>query len=201
MKRLLLTLLAVVVGLVVHATDYKLVTDVSQLEVGARYLVVGNDGKGNLYGMGDLKSTNRYAKFVTATGDVVSITTEEVCPITLKASGEDKYPWALLNEKTGKYLWASSLKDNHLKENNDLSIDATHASISMSEDNVATIKFNNFSGETEVRNWLRFNFSSQNQLFSCYTKDQKDIYLYKEVAEVVTPDPDPDPQPEEKTVY
>ena len=40
MKRLLLTLLAVVVGLVVHATDYKLVTDVSQLEVGARYLVV-----------------------------------------------------------------------------------------------------------------------------------------------------------------
>ena len=201
MKRLLLTLLAVVVGLVVHATDYKLVTDVSQLEVGARYLVVGNDGKGNLYGMGDLKNTNRYAKFVTATGDVVSITTEEVCPITLKASGEDKYPWALLNEKTGKYLWASSLKDNHLKENNDLSIDATHASISMSEDNVATIKFNNFSGETEVRNWLRFNFSSQNQLFSCYTTGQKDIYLYKEVAEVVTPDPDPDPQPEEKTVY
>ena len=46
MKRLLLTLLAVVVGLVVHATDYKLVTDVSQLEVGARYLVVGTNTKG-----------------------------------------------------------------------------------------------------------------------------------------------------------
>ena len=60
MKRLLLTLLAVVVGLVVHATDYKLVTDVSQLEVGARYLVVGTNTKGT-YAMGNLKKDNHYA--------------------------------------------------------------------------------------------------------------------------------------------
>ena len=87
MKRLLLTLLAVVVGLVVHATDYKLVTDVSQLEVGARYLVVGTNTKGT-YAMGNLKKDNHYAIPVEITDNmrvaqmmVSRFERVELCPV------------------------------------------------------------------------------------------------------------------------
>ena len=190
MKRFLLFLLAVVTGLTSYATDYKLVTDASQLEEGANYIVVGKDASENLYGMGAIKSTNRYAIVVTANNDVITIESEEVTPVALTKVEDATYPWAFKVLKTGKYLWAASTGSNHLKENDDLTVNATHASIQVAETGVATVKFNNFSNGSEVRNWLRFNYSKTSQLFSCYTSGQNDIYLYKEVTST---DPDPEP--------
>ena len=191
MKRLLLTLLAVVVGLVVHATDYKLVTDVSQLEVGARYLVVGTNTKGT-YAMGNLKKDNHYAIPVEITDNTVTVgdqsgleATKQIAPVELVTTDDSNYPYGL---KVGeKFLYASSTTKNHLKDADNLDNYNSHASIEIASNGVATIKFNN----NNLRNWLRLNDSEE--LFACYTTGQKDIYLYKEVAGVVTPDPDPDP--------
>lgn len=187
MKRFLLFLLVVVTGLTSYATDYKLVTDASQLEEGANYIVVGKDASKNLYGMGAIKKTNRNAIAVTANNDVITIESEAVTPVALTKVEDATYPWAFKVLKTGKYLWASSTVDNHLKENDDLTVNATHASIQVAETGVATVKFNNYSNGSEVKNWLRFNTS---KLFSCYTSGQNDIYLYKEVTST---DPDPEP--------
>ena len=99
MKRLLLTLLAVVVGLVVHATDYKLVTDVSQLEVGARYLVVApytpKGGTTSYYALGAKNGTNRDCVLVQESEGLISISDEPVKPITLATvEGDSDYPYA-----------------------------------------------------------------------------------------------------------
>lgn len=178
MKRLLLTFMAVVTAMLSFATDYKLVTDASQLEVGANYIVVGVDDSGKYYGMGAIKSTNRNAIAVTPNNDVITIGEEAVTPVTLTAVEDASYPWAFKVTTTGKYLWAASTSSNHLKENEDLTVSATHASVQVAENGVATVKFNNYSSDGEVRNWLRYNTS---KLFSCYNTGQKDIYLYKEV--------------------
>ncbi len=171
--------MAVVTAMLSFATDYKLVTDASQLEVGANYIVVGVDDSNNYYGMGAIKSTNRNAIAVTPNNDVITIGEEAVTPVTLTAVEDESYPWAFKVTTTGKYLWAASTGSNHLKESDDLTASATHASVQVAETGIATIKFNNFdSNNKEVRNWLRYNTS---KLFSCYTTGQKDIYLYKEV--------------------
>ena len=193
MKRFLLFLFAVLTGLTSFATDYKLVTDASQLEVGAKYLIVGTNSNGT-YAMGTISTNNHYAISVTVENNTVTVgdqsnlaAADQIAPVELVTTEDNSYPYGL---KVGeKYLYAASTTKNYLKDANDLSKNNSHASIQIAENGVATVKFNNFdTNNKEVRNWLRFNSSGPSMLFSCYTSGQEDIYLYKEVTEAPTPD-------------
>lgn len=202
MKRFLLFLLAVVTGLTSYATDYKLVTDASQLELGAKYLIVGTNSN-DTYAMGTLSGNNHYAIAVTVENNTVTVgdqsnlaAKDQIAPVELVTAEDNNYPYGL---KVGeKYLYAASTSSNHLKDADDLSKNNSHASIQIAENGVATVKFNNYSKGSEARNWLRFNYNNTPKIFSCYTSGQNDIYLYKEVTST---DPDPEPTTGKKIFF
>ena len=185
MKRFLLFLFAVLTGLTSFATDYKLVTDVSQLEVGANYLVVAPYAKEKKYfALGAKNGTNRNGVEVTTTENVITISNEAVSPLTLVAvEGDSDFPYALKDGDAG-YLYNSDAKKLNLAD--DLSSKYTHSSISINEStSIAQITYPAQSDKKNYR--LQFNYNNGSTRFTCYAGTMIDGYLYKEVAEAPTP--------------
>ena len=191
MKRFLLFLFAVLTGLTSFATDYKLVTDVSQLEVGAKYIVVA-EYNSTTYAMGAKTGSNNYRdviKVSAANNGIISISNEAVSPITLEnGTGNTNYPYLLKDGELG-YLYPSSSSSNNMgltTESNDFA----KTSISINADSYqASITFNRSkSGGDNFQ--LRYNNNNNKPRFSCYNSTSTTIfdgYLYKEVAEAPTP--------------
>lgn len=150
---------------------YYLVTDVAELEVGARYLITNVADAGEVFVLSTAQNTNNRGQVsVTMEGDAIKLVTETgACELVLE-NGKKSGTWAF-NVGTG-YLYAASSSKNYLRTEETLS-DNSSATIEINADGIATIKFQG----TYTRNWLQHNPSSK--IFSCYSSAQKDVQLYK----------------------
>ena len=188
MKKFLLFLTLLISAIGAQAKDYKLVTSDSELEVGAKYIIVApytSNSTTTWYAMGAQSSNVRSTIVINApSNEIVSITTEAVTPITLCNSNADSYQYNL-QTGTNLYLYNSSTS-NYLKEAN-LSADGVgstaNASISISDKSVATITFNKSKTDADFNATIFFNYNNGSPRFSCYfKKGQQPVYLYKEVT-------------------
>lgn len=186
MKKFLLALIGAAACLGASAaTNYELVTSASELKAGDNYLIVGKKGS-DFYAMGPAQTNNFKGTAVTATGTTISITNEDVTPVTLRASGDADYSYQF--EISGsKYLYAASTSSNYMKATATVTETKSFASVEVAATGVATIKFKNLNASgSGIRNWLRFNSGNSPVIFSCYNSGQSDVYLYKEVTAVAT---------------
>ena len=143
-----------------------LVTDVSQIKVGDKIVIVSKDQN---YAMGALSGSgnNRSAVEVTKNGDTI-IVNSDVSIITV---GQGNSAGTYSFKVGDKYIYAASSASNHLKEQTSLNDNGSWR-ITISSNGSATIK----STGTYTRNWLRFNKS--NLLFSAYASGQNDVCIY-----------------------
>lgn len=187
MKKFLFALMGAAACLTASATDYELVTSASDLKAGDNYLIVGKNGS-NYYAMGAAQTNNFKGTAVTLDGTTIKINDEAVNIVTLCSTQATDYPYQL--EIDGpKYIYAaSSSSKSYMKATDDATLSTSNASISVTSQGVATIKFN--TGNATDRNIMRFNYNNGSPLFNCYSSGQADVYLYKEVttvAEVAKP--------------
>lgn len=186
MKKFLLFLTLLVSAIGAQATNYKLVTSASDLKDGAKYIIVAQNGSDSKWYTLGTAGKNNFGQVAISgpVNNVISINSGSITVITLVNSNDDAYPYKLKDAGSSKYLYAAGgTSNNYLRAAETPPAPATAtASISIAtEGSAATIKFNNVdANKKEVRNWLRYNSSSN--LFSCYTSGQADVYLYKEVT-------------------
>ena len=155
---------------------YTLVTDVADLAVGDKVIIVASDF--DVAMSTNQKSSNRGQIAVEKSGNTIAYV-DGIQILTLEAGTKDDT--FAFNTGSG-YLYAASSSSNNLKTqatNNDNG----SWSITIAADGTATIK----AQGSYTRNWMRYNDSSE--LFSCYGSGQKDICIYKGV-EAGTDEPD-----------
>ena len=148
-----------------EAQEWELVTDVSNLAVDNKIIIVANEY--NVAISTNQKTNNRDQAVVTKDGNTLIIG-DGVQIITLEA-GKNNGTFAF-NVGDG-YLYAASSSSNHLRTEATLSDNSSWA-ITIDNNGVATIKAQGANN----RNWLRYN--SSDLLFSCYESGQKDISIY-----------------------
>ncbi|MDE6366355.1 MAG: hypothetical protein K2L33_02105 [Muribaculaceae bacterium] len=157
-----------------NAKPFTLVTDATQLTDGAKVIIVNaTAGKA----LGKIQATNdRNAVNVEIIDNEIN-PENDVEIITLEANAGN---WAFLTS-TG-YLAAGSSSSNSLKTQENL-VDAT---VSISTNNDASIKFTNFT----TRNLLQYNTSSD--FFRCYSNAQTNgsVQLYMQPAATVAVEPE-----------
>ena len=168
-----------VAGWPVPVVEYALVSDASKLEAGKKILFVG-EKNGEYYAMGAQNNNNRLAAVVDVVDGII-IPGENVAASTLVANEDGT--WSFLT--SDGYLYAASNSSNHLKSEAEID-DYAKATISIGEDNLATILF----GGGRDRNDLRFNSSNNPPIFSCYAEssNMNHVYIYMETSEEVIPE-------------
>ena len=169
-----------VAGWPVPVVEYALVSDASKLEAGKKILFVG-EKDGVYYAMGAQNNNNRAAAEVDVVDGKI-IPGENVAASTLVANEDGT--WSFLTAVG--YLYAASNSSNHLKSEAEID-DYAKATISIGEDNLATILF----GGDRDRNDLRFNSTNNPPIFSCYAEsneNMKHVYIYMETSEEVIPE-------------
>jgi len=175
MKKISIFFAALAFSAMAMATDYKLVTNASDLKAGKHY-IIGNAASGDAIFMSttDNKNNRRATAAIAVLGGSVTAT-DEVMVLTLDST-ESGYTFATNNYLgTAGYLNASSTtSSNYLKVVADLDAYA-YFSIAIATDGKATVTC---LGKTS-RNLMRFNSDG---MFACYTSGQNDIYLYVESA-------------------
>ncbi len=172
MRKLFLTL-SLLLGLTLssQATDYKLVSDVSELEVGANYIIVYDTNA-----MGAIYSSNKYFTRIEinpAVGDVVTINDEAVNVLTL---GGETNAYTFQTSLEGEYL-ALTANANNLGKSSSISTNSTWK-ITFDE-GVANIVPNGYTDRV-----LQYNSNSGQERFACYKNTQKGPSLYKEMTGV-----------------
>ena len=164
---------------------WELVTDASTLAAGDRIVIAAS---GYDYAISTTQnSNNRGQAAITKSTDKKTISTpsNSVQILTLE-SGTTSGSFAF-NTDNG-YLYAASSSSNYLRTETTLSANSSW-SITITSSGVATIK----ATGSNTRNWLRYNSSSNGQLFSCYDSGQSDVVIYKAVCSkevTITLDPD-----------
>ncbi len=168
-----------VAGWPVPVVEYALVSDASKLEAGKKILFVG-ENNGTYYAMGAQNNNNRAAAEVDVVDGKI-IPGEGVAASTLVANEDGT--WSFLTSVG--YLYAASNSSNQLKSEAEIN-DYAKATISIGEDNLATILF----GGGRDRNDLRFNSSNNPPIFSCYAEssNMNHVYIYMETSEEVIPE-------------
>lgn len=162
-------------GNLAKAQSYQLVTSTEGLVDRGKYLIVSKDNKKALGGIATSRN-NRSAVDVTfdSEGDISTVPAD-ACVLELQA--QDDGTWAFYDALEKGYLYAAgNSKNNYLRTQTKLDNNCK-ATVDITSDGVATIKFQG----SYTNNWLRYNTSG---LFSCYgaTSSQKDVYLYHDVT-------------------
>lgn len=157
------------------------INSTDDLTVGARYIVVYEDGK---VAMSTSQNSNNI-KPVDVTISNGTIATLPATAMTLVLEEENnKYYWYAENATTAGYLQSANGGSNYLKiATKGSNYTATTVSFS---GNDAIVTFPDAVNGTKVRN-LQYNAS--NKIFATYTGTQKNIQLYKEAGEVVVKTP------------
>lgn len=161
---------------VVVGVKYYKVTSTDQLEEGVDYLLVyeGVAGEGAAaYGGLNSYTTNSIGKSVALKhigGSVVTITDEEVVPVTLKSRSEDGTKWAM-RDANG---WIAAVNGNNL--HGDKTEDDAVWTFDFTADANKQI-FHEFTGSTTSTRYLQYNTSSPR--FAGYTGSQSAVCLYK----------------------
>jgi Listeria-Bacteroides repeat domain (List_Bact_rpt). len=158
----------------VQPFSYSLVTNVSQLNSGATYIIT-NGKSGSVNAMGLQKEDNRGIATVSEAGETIALTPASSASQDNAAFefilGVSNDKWTFYDILNSGYLYAASSSSNYLK------IQSTNNAngewnITFDTDDNATVQ----STGTNSRNIIRYNSTSE--LFSCYNSGQKDIFLY-----------------------
>lgn len=187
--------------IVVPATKFKLVTDLTELEAGKQVLIAGvkestTDGK-TMYVMGKQNTNNRAAVEYGSIEEAprnLNLTDGTVTgyfPMVLGKEG-DYYTFYDYNDAANKgYLFASgSGSNNSLKKQEELN-DSAKADLTLEDDGTFSVVFQG----KNTNKYMQFNSGSK--LFSCYgSASQNPVYLYVEgemveepIAISVSPEP------------
>ena len=145
---------------------WQICTDVSQLEVGDKIIIVAKTGD---FALGTTQNTSNRSVASIEKSDNTATVTDDVQVITLE-SGIHENTFAFY-VGTG-YLYAPSSSSNHLKTRADINENASW-SIEIDSSNIANIVA---QGESS-RNVLMYN--SGNEIFSCYASSQEAVVIYK----------------------
>ena len=175
------------------ATEFVLVTDISQLEAGKQIVIADNTTESAL--SNNQKSNNRGVANITISDNMITAT-DATEIMTLEKDGDY---WYLRARKYAGYLYAAGgTGDNWLRTKADKD-NSAQATISITDDG-ATVAFN-IDGGTNARNIIKYNTTSD--LFACYKASYTDKvrlpYIYVEkpaVEQVATPEFSPEPQEE-----
>ena len=145
---------------------WQICTDVSQLEVGDKIIIVAKTGD---FALGTTQNTSNRSVASIEKSDNTATVTDDVQVITLE-NGIHENTFAFY-VGTG-YLYAPSSSSNHLKTLADINENASW-SIEIDSSNIANIVA---QGESS-RNVLMYN--SGNEIFSCYASSQEAVVIYK----------------------
>lgn len=145
---------------------WQICTDVSQLEVGDKIIIVAKTGD---FALGTTQNTSNRSVASIEKSDNTATVTDDVQVITLE-NGIHENTFAFY-VGTG-YLYAPSSSSNHLKTRADINENASW-SIEIDSSNIANIVA---QGES-TRNVLMYN--SGNEIFSCYSSTQEAVVIYK----------------------
>lgn len=145
---------------------WQICTDVSQLEVGDKIIIVAKTGD---FALGTTQNTSNRSVASIEKSDNTATVTDDVQVITLE-NGIHENTFAFY-VGTG-YLYAPSSSSNHLKTRADINENASW-SIEIDSSNIANIVA---QGESS-RNVLMYN--SGNEIFSCYASSQEAVVIYK----------------------
>ena len=168
---MLFCLLFLCVGVVtkVSAADkgeWKLVTDVSNISVGDKVIVVNTSSEVAM--STNQKTNNRGQVSITINNNVATIN-DNVQQLTIEKGTKDN----TFAFSTGSgYLYAASSSKNYLKTESEMT-DNSSWNITIAASGDATIK----AQGKNTKNSLRYNSSST--LFSCYSSGQVPVQLYK----------------------
>ena len=164
--------------------DYTLVTSTDQLVAG-NLVVIAAKGSTNMALSTTQNGNNRGASsHITKTAQpytniTITENTSDVCELVLQ-EGSTSGTWAFYdagyngNELNGGYLYAASSSSNYLRTQENIDANASFTITITS--NEATIT----AQGTNTHNLLRYN--SSNEIFSCYDKNQNNVYLYTKPA-------------------
>ena len=147
---------------------YELVTDIDNLKVGDKIVIVAT---GYNYALSTTQNDKNRGQAGVTKGDNVVTFEDDVEIITVEAGNIDG---TFAFKVAGGYLYAAggTSTNNYLKTETTLSNNSSWT-ITIDAKGIATIK----SQGGASRNWLRYNNSSK--LFSCYGSGQADIAIYK----------------------
>ena len=146
--------------------SWQICTDVSQLAVGDKIIIVAKTGD---FALGTTQNTSNRSVASIVKNDNTATINDDVQVITLE-SGIHENTFAFY-VGTG-YLYAPSSSSNHLKTRADINENASW-SIEIDSSHVANIVA---QGESS-RNVLMYN--SGNEIFSCYSSTQEAVVIYK----------------------
>ena len=148
---------------------WHVVYDINDLKVGDKIIIVGSKDS-TYYAIGtNQKDNNRAAAALTTEGTTI-IVGDDVQVIVLEVG--NKEGTFAFNVGTG-YLYAASSNSNRMKTEITLSDNSSWTISIKATSGVATIK----AQGSNSKNWLRYNSTSD--LFSCYSSEQQDVYIYK----------------------
>lgn len=148
--------------------EYELVTDASMLSVGTQIIIAASESP---YAISTTQNTNnRERAAVTKSGNKIVSPGADVEIMTLVA-GTKPNTFAL-STTDGKYLYAASSSNNHLKSEETLS-DNSSWTISIANGKAVIT-----AQGANTRNIIRYNSTNNPPIFSCYASGQADVSIY-----------------------
>lgn len=167
-KTLLLVALLCTGATAAWADTYKKITSADDLEVGANYLIVYENGSSSK-ALGAISTTSTKYGIgvdVNVSNNVITITNQAVAVLTLGGSSAG---WTFKSSLDDMYLYWTG--DNTLETNAAIS-NKSQWTFQINSD--GTHKISNVNTKTRLIKW-----NSSSPRFACYTSTQKDICLYK----------------------
>lgn len=165
-----LTAQKTITGITVAASkDFTLLTSENDL-VSGDSIIITNGIDGAIKAMGAQKSNNRGTADVVAQSNTIS---NSKSVAVLKVNEIEEGIFTLFDETESGYLYAASSSSNYLKTSSELDANGNgNWKISIGTSNVATVT----AQGNYTRNIIKYN--TNNELFSCYSSGQQDIYIF-----------------------
>ena len=195
MKKVLFSLVAVLLLSLsgIAQTTYTMVNSASQLEAGAKYVLVGYDNDGQAFIMGYQKSNNRHALAIDEAGGVITATvatdpSQQEAPFEFTLDGAPG-AWTIFDPLNNGYLYAAG-GGNYLRTQTDLTDNGRWTITDGDEGGMVPVS----NGGVE-QCYMRYNITST--LFGCYKESSNvaaPVYFFK-AGGAAEPDPEPSNYP------
>ena len=195
MKKVLFSLVAVLLLSLsgIAQTTYTMVNSASQLEAGAKYVLVGYDNDGQAFIMGYQKSNNRHALAIDENGGVITVTvatdpSQQEAPFEFTLDGAPG-AWTIYDPLNNGYLYAAG-GGNYLRTQTDLTDNGRWTITDGDEGGMVPVS----NGGVE-QCYMRYNITST--LFGCYKESSNvaaPVYFFK-AGGAAEPDPEPSNYP------
>ena len=174
------------------ANEFVLVTNINQLAPGKQIIIADKNEDTSASALSSNQRSNNRGVANVIISDLTITATDATEILTLEKEGD--YWYLKANKSTTKgYLFAPG-GGNNLRTTEKKTTNGAQASITIADNNVASVVFNTTADQKN----LRYNPSSD--LYSCYKSGQSDIYIYVEKGdEPVVPELTVALDPAEKT--